>query len=173
MVPGTPQVITADINGMVKIWDIRNFLCVQTLNVNCDELNTFTVTTNPKKRIITGARNLQFYEYDEPKDQYLANEKGCLRVLYNHVMFAFVTLHPDCIKIWDARNGKLMNMYRDISNADLTACCLDERQRKMIVGDSEGKIYCVNIRNGVEMKRFESHDEQITDLVYFVSGKDL
>jgi len=94
-------------------------------------------------------------------------------VLFNEVMFVFITLHPDCVKIWDARNGKLMNMYRDISNADLTSCCLDERERKMIVGDSEGKIYCVNIRNGVEMKKFESHDEQITDLVYFVSGKDV
>lgn len=44
--PGTPQVITADINGMVKIWDVRNFLCMQTINVPTEELNSFVVTSN-------------------------------------------------------------------------------------------------------------------------------
>jgi len=170
--PGTPQVITADISGMVKIWDIRNFLCVQTFNVPCDELNAFTIT-HPKKRIIAGARHLNFYEYDEPKDQNLADEKICLRVLYNDVMFIFITLHPDCVKLWEAKSGKLLTIHREISKAELSACCLDERQRKLIVGDVEGRIYCINVKNGARMKKFEKHkQEQITDLVYWVSGKN-
>lgn len=31
--PDTPQIITADISGMIKVWDVRTFLCMQTFNV--------------------------------------------------------------------------------------------------------------------------------------------
>lgn len=34
--PDTPQIVTADIAGMVKVWDVRNFLCMQTFNVPAD-----------------------------------------------------------------------------------------------------------------------------------------
>ena len=39
--PDTPQIITADTSGMVKVWDVRNFLCVQTFNAPLDELAAF------------------------------------------------------------------------------------------------------------------------------------
>ena len=92
---------------MVKIWDVRNFLCMQTINVPTDELNSFVVTSNQKKRIIFGARRLHFFEYDEPKDQMLTDEKMCMRVLFNDILLCLITLHPDCIKVWDIRTGKL------------------------------------------------------------------
>jgi len=169
--PDSPQVISADISGMVKVWDIRNFMEVQTFNVPCDELNTFC-TTHPKKRIIAGARNLQVYEYDEPKDQFLTDEKLCQKILYNNILFMFITLHPNSIKIWDATNGKLVKTHTEISQAELTACCFDERQRKLIVGDVNGRIYCINVKNGARMKKFEKHSEQITDLGYWVAERN-
>ena len=168
--PDSPQVISADISGMVKVWDIRNFMEVQTFNVPCDELNTFCMTY-PKKKIIVGARNLQIYEYDEPKDQYLTDEKSCQKILYNDVMFMFVTLHPTSVKIWDATNGKLLKTHTDISQVELSACCFDERQRKLIVGDVSGRIYCINVQNGAPMKKFAKHSEQITDLTYWVAER--
>ena len=42
---------------MVKIWDVRNFMCMQTFNVPNEELNSFTLSY-PKKCIITGARSI-------------------------------------------------------------------------------------------------------------------
>jgi WD40 repeat protein len=134
---GTNQIVTADISGMVKVWDVRNFLCMQTFNVPVEELNAFTLTF-PKKRIVTGARNLLFYDYDEPKDQLLTDEKVCMKVIYNDILLSFITLHPDSVKIWDARNGKLVSVHRELSGADLTSCCLDSRERKLFVADAEG-----------------------------------
>ena len=96
--PNSPQIITADISGMVKIWDVRKFLCMQTFNVPMDELNSFCLTY-PKKRILAAGKHLAFFEYDEPKDQYLTDEKMCLKVLYDKVLFCFITLHPDSIKV--------------------------------------------------------------------------
>jgi WD40 repeat protein len=77
--PDTPQIITADTSGMVKIWDVRNFLCIQTFNSPTDELAAFALTYSTsgsqsmKKRIICGGKKLNYFEYDEPKDQLLTD----------------------------------------------------------------------------------------------------
>ena len=112
---------------MMKVWDMRNFMCMQTFNVLVEELNCFSLTY-PKKRIVTGTKHLLFYDYDEPKDQYLTDEKMCLKVLYNEILHVFLTLHPDSVKVWDARNGKLTSVYRYLSgDTELTTCVLDNR----------------------------------------------
>jgi hypothetical protein len=56
-----------------------------------------------------------FYEYDEPKDHNLTDEKMCLKVLYNNVMMCFITLHSESIKVWSLKTGKLISVYRDLS----------------------------------------------------------
>ena len=68
--PDSPQIITADTSGMVKIWDVRNFLCVQTFNAPLSELSSFCLTYSSiggqsmKKRIICGGKRLHYFEYD-------------------------------------------------------------------------------------------------------------
>jgi len=138
------------------------FKDVQTLNVNLNEINCLAVT-QPPKRIIAGGKRLVFYDYDEPTDHHLADEQACLCVLYNPVFYTFITAHPKCVKIWDASNGTLQNVYRDISTKDITCICLDERKRKLFVGDQRGRIYCINVKNGVEMKRFKKPKEENVD----------
>jgi len=61
-------------------------------------------------------------------------------------------MHSDSLKVWDARDGKLISVYRGLSNGELTAMRLDNRERKLFVGDSEGQIFTVNIKNGAKMK---------------------
>ena len=169
--PDSPQVVTADISGMVKIWDVRNFENKQSFTCTMEELNAFAITyKSTKKRICVGTRNLNFYEYDEPKDQLLTDEKMCLKVLYNKVMLCLITLHPDSVKVWDAKSGKLISVHRELSKSELTTCILDNRQRKLFVGDAEGRIFTVNIKNGAKMKKFERHHKMITDLLYWASA---
>jgi hypothetical protein len=95
----------------------------------------------------------------------------CLRVLYNNVLLCLITLHPDCIKVWDIRTGKLQSVYRELSTTELTACVLDTRKRKLFVGDAEGNIFTVNIKNGAKMKKFEKHSRMITDIIHWTSKK--
>lgn len=65
--------------------------------------------------------------------------------------------------------------------------CLDKRFRKLYVGDQRGRAYCLDVKNGVEKKRFrkphdnraaqellrkkgqeeEQQDQDITSLVYW------
>ena len=134
-VKATHTVVSADITGMVRVWDMRTYTTIQTLNCSLSEINALTVTKTTPKRIIVGGRSLVFYDYDEPVDDEVADLDACLCVLYNSIFYTFITAHPKCVKIWDASNGCLQNVYRDISTKDITCICLDERMRKLFVGD--------------------------------------
>ena len=47
---------------------------------------------------------------------------------------------------------------------------LDYRQRKLFVGDLDGNIFTVNIKNGVRMKSFEKHDTMVTGLCHWTTN---
>jgi hypothetical protein len=46
-----------------------------------------------------------------------------------------------------------------LSHKDITCICLDERKRKLFVGDSRGRIFSINIKNGAKMKKFKKGDK--------------
>ena len=190
-VRNTQTIVSADISGVIRVWDMRTYSTTQTLNCSLNEVNALAVTA-PPKRIIVGGRSLVFYDYDEPVDHHLADKDACLCVLYNSEFYTFITAHPTCIKIWDATNGCLQNVFRDISHADITCICLDDRQRKLFVGDQRGRAYCLDVKNGVEKKRFrkptdnknaraqasrdrtlgDAQDQDISSLIFWGSQKN-
>lgn len=46
---------------------------------------------------------------------------------------------------------------------------LDYRQRKLFVGDLDGNIFTVNIKNGVRMKSFQKHETMVTGLCHWTN----
>ena len=46
---------------------------------------------------------------------------------------------------------------------------LDNRERKLFVGDSGGEVFTVNIRNGARMKDFQKHEAAVTGLAFWSS----
>ena len=168
--PNTPQIISADISGMFRVWDIRTFTIVQTFNCPLNEINCFALTWDPK-RIIAGGRRLVFYDYDEPTDHHLADDQLGICVLYNPVFYTFITAHPKCIKVWDATNGKLVSVFRELTSQDITCISLDQRKRKLFVGDAKGRVFCINIKNGARMKKFKRHKGDVSCLYYWGEDK--
>lgn len=171
-VPKTYQLITADMSGMFKVWDVRTFTCIQNFNTSKNDLNCFEVSY-PEKKIIAGFRKLQFFQYDEPKDQNLADEGICICALYNSVFYNFITIHPKTIKVWNAIDGRLVHVFRDLSKGDLTCAAVDSRQRKLYLGDSLGNVVSVNIKNGARIKKFLKHSDEVTSLLYWEKNKFL
>lgn len=163
---GTHQIISADISGMFRVWDVRTFTTIQTFNCPLNEINCYALTW-PPKRIVAGGRRLVFYDYDEPTDHHLADDQHCLCVLYNPVFYTFITAHPKCIKVWDACTGKLQSVFRELSTKDITCMCLDKRNRKLFVGNCVGKVFSINIKNGAHMKKFEEHAGDVSSLYYW------
>lgn len=163
-VPLTYQVITADISGMFRVWDIRTFTSVQIFNVPTPELNCFDVSF-PEKRIITGSKYMYIFKYDEPQDHHLADEGHTISTIYNSLFQNFITVHPKTVKIWSAVTGQLQHVFRDVIKGDICAAAMDARQRKLYIGDSQGRIRSINVKNGAKIKKFVKHSEEITGLI--------
>ena len=62
-----------------------------------------------------------------------------------------------------------MSVYRGLSTHELTYMILDNRERKLFVGDSGGEVFTVNIRNGARMKDFQKHEAAVTGLAFWSS----
>lgn len=92
--------------------------------MNANELLCFEVTS-PDKRIIAGSKSLHMFKYDEPRDQHLADESHSICCIYNSLFHSIISVHPKCVKIWDACTGGLKNIFRDLSKGDITCAKLD------------------------------------------------
>ena len=85
----------------------------------------------------------------------------------------FITAHAKCVKVWDANNGELSCVFRDLSSHEITAICMDSRERKLFVGDSKGKVIAINIKNGAKMKKFTKHKADTSAFCYWPQKKRL
>jgi len=174
--PGTYQIITGDVSGIFKVWDSRTMSLVQTFTIPTavnKKANGFCVTNPQKKRIIIGADKVYFFDYEESQEGNLADSKLCIAVLHNEVFNVFVTAHLDCVKIWDANTGALKQVFRELTEAEVSFVCFDSRKRKLFIGDVEGRIILINILNGVQMKYFSKHKNYISAMAYYDFGKKL
>ena len=171
---GTNQIITGDVSGIFKVWDNRDLSLVQTFSIPNNgnkKANTFCTTSLSKKKIIVGSDKVYFFDYEESQEGNLADSKVCICVLYNEVFNIFVTAHIDCIKICDAEKGQLKQVFRDITNAEISCVKFDHRKRKLFIGDVEGHVLLINILNGVQMKYFNKHKDYISSMAYYSEGK--
>ncbi|CAG9329654.1 unnamed protein product [Blepharisma stoltei] len=171
-IPNSHQLITADISGMFKVWDIRTFNCMQSFNAPVAELNCFTVSF-PEKKIIAGSKKVLQYAYEEPKDQNKVDETIAICCYYNPQYHTFITAHSGCVKVWNAATGRLSRVFRDLTPGDITALIMDDKYRKMYIGDSQGHVYTFKIKNGARIKEFKQHTGEVTNLLFWPEYKYL
>ncbi|KAG9407339.1 hypothetical protein AC1031_002067 [Aphanomyces cochlioides] len=175
IIPDTPQIITADIDGVFKVWDIRNFACMQTFsaeNANMSDIKAF-VSVSSQKRLVAGGKRMTIFDYEKLRNPKLTDDFPVFAALFNPISLTFITAAGTDIKIWDANLGRLIRIYKGLSSTDLTALCLDTRCRKFIVGDHEGNIKVYDYLNGVCMKSFayaelngRAHSAEVSKLLY-------
>lgn len=171
-VPKTSQVVTGDISGLFKIWDIRTFSTIQSFSVGAKELNCFELTF-PDKKIVAGSKKVIVYQYDEPQDQHLVDEGHAIFSFYNSLFNTFITVHAKTLKVWKGESGKIQHVFRDVIKGDISSAFLDKYQRKIYIGDSTGRIRSVNIKNGAKIKKFSRHKEEITELLHWAENRTL
>ncbi len=149
---------------------VQTFSTPSSLNKK-PQANTFVTTTAYKKKVIIGSDKVYFYDYEESREGNLSDSKSCINVIYNDVFNTFVSAHIDSVKIWDATTGSLKNVFRDIAESEISCIVFDERKRKLFIGDVEGKLYLINILNGVQMKYFSKHKDYISSMTCYAYGK--
>ena len=91
---------------------------------------------------------------------------------YNPKLMSFITVTAEAVQMWDSK-GHLTQTFRDLSEKGITTICLDDRERKFILGDFDGEIKVYDYLSGVYMKKCNyrefhdrAHNGEISKLHY-------
>ena len=183
--PIDDELISLDIVGNIKIWDINNFYNFQSINVNesyhnrklqqdINNLKKKKISSNLKmifltksKKILTyGDKNIIF-EADSAQNPDLVDDQLILGCYYNNLSYEFIVICLKKIKIWNAFNGKVVKIYDNLmNNNEITSYITDISLKRIYLGDNYGKIKNFNMNNGTFIKDFQSHFSEIIGLLY-------
>lgn len=171
VVPDTPQIVTGDHDGYLRLWDIRNFRCVQKWRPASQEMTCFEVIPQYRK-VVVGGKKMHFFESEKTVDSTVTDSQLVTCALYNDVAMSFLTVSDKTIKIWSAVTGRVSKIYHDVSNSEITTCAFDTRRRKVIFGNSDGEIRVLNFNNGVIMKEIQGHSRDVSGVCYCCCDAD-
>eukprot|EP00002_Diphylleia_rotans_P015790 TRINITY_DN3058_c0_g1_i1.p1 TRINITY_DN3058_c0_g1~~TRINITY_DN3058_c0_g1_i1.p1 ORF type:complete len:1082 (+),score=178.40 TRINITY_DN3058_c0_g1_i1:71-3316(+) len=150
---GAPELISADISGCVKIWDVRRFGCVQTLTVRCnteEEMEQVRIGSmcfdEGREQIITVGHRLQIWRPEMDRSNDITANQGITTISYldYQAYKNFVIASGDEISIWNANQGTLEHTFKcpfEVSKVLVL-------ERKVFVGMINGQMDVYNISTG-------------------------
>ncbi len=179
------ELVSIDILGNIKLWDINSFYNFQTINLNesytdkkvQQDINNSKkkkISSNLKmifltkiKKILTYGDKLMVLESDTALNPNLADDQLILGCYYNPRFYEFVTICLKKIKIWNAFNGKVSKVYDNLmENNEITCYITDSSLKRIYIGDNLGKIKNFNMNTGSYIKDFKPHDLEILQLIH-------
>ena len=101
-----------------------------------------------------------------------------LTVVFTPVLCLIMTASAKAVTFFDAKTGGIHGTYDNSAicgSPEILICSavLDDRERKFIVGHSNGQITVHNILNGATMKLIDPHQDQVSGMVYSKEAKSL
>jgi hypothetical protein len=170
--------ISLGTDKVVRIWDIRTYICIQTIfDKVCyrpeDRLTSlwFDKYTN---NILLGSRKINLWFF-KTQEEIKTSHEFPVAFAYNNVEFESVVSADDggFIAVWDLEDGKLMSKFGGAHGGKnkITAGCFDSTQRRLISAGADGTCKMWNFSNGqclTELKSKETGkrvDTEVTALV--------
>lgn len=163
-VPDSPHVVTVDNGGNARVWDIRNYACLQTILVEDHEgarvsdLRQILWLPRHQRLAFCAARGVFFYESvkaDEAERPWAADSLPPTLVLHNDDAGVFLSCHGHNVKVWAESDGALRDVFVDASPHEISAAAFNRGPKKrLILGDVRGCVTVVNAHNGAQLKRF-------------------
>ena len=182
------ELISIDIIGNIKIWDLNNNYNFQTININ--EAMHYTKKTgnnhfdlqtkissnqkmiylNKVNKIFTYGEKLMIFGKESYYFPDLCDSQSVLGCFYNQRLFLLYTICLKKVKLWNIFNGRLFRVYEEFlanSNVEIVCFCTDEMINRLYIGDNFGRIVCLNLNYGNIIKNFISHKKEVISLHYF------
>ena len=164
--------ITCDKKGMINVWNIKDYSCMQTFHVsNVNHVTSMRVV--PKhRRLIIGSRVFKVFEYKKPFNQETSDDNPILCALFSAIRFEFYIAGERSINVWNAKSGKPTRCFKNCFESDITCMALDKEHRKLIIGSHLGKIKVFDLLSGVMINNLEGHSEENGEISFIGYGDE-
>ncbi|CAG9335338.1 unnamed protein product [Blepharisma stoltei] len=171
VINGTPLAVTADDTGFIKVWDLRNLKCLQTLNQERMEISKIIPAAGEQFFCAVGCR-VYWFEY-ESFIQTNANginnkEIEPTALIYSRQDKELLLSTKSDLRVFDIYTGKQSRIIADVTDAASEVCqmTLTHLGMRVIISNQKGETREIQHANGVTMNAVTMHKEEIICLNY-------
>jgi WD40 repeat protein len=128
-IPNTIKVITADVDGIFKLWDLKHNVCLQTFTREFLRDHVTFAYIPSEKRLCCGLKALRYFEQASKTHVYsVADSIPAAMACFNKSSCSFITSHGRNLNIWNAIDGQLLRVFKDITAHEISYICIDSRE---------------------------------------------
>ena len=135
---GAPDALSAD-DPRSEVCKPRKVFCIQCLPTECggSERNALLVVGGDKLRVLAFTQEVPLL-------------LPLVGTFFAEPTMSIVTVTASDVIVWDALTGRPLRVHSarallGRTTAEISAACLDDRQRKLFIGDNGGHIKCFNL----------------------------
>ena len=165
--------ITCDTKGVINVWNIKDYSCMQTFNVaGVNQVTSMRVV--PKhRRLIVGSRVFKVFEYKQPFNPKTSDDNQIHCALFSDIRFEFYLAGANCVAVWNARTGQPVRVMKNCFETEITCMALDKDHRKLILGSSRGEIKVFDLLSGVHIRPYlESHSDENAEISFIAYANE-
>eukprot|EP00741_Cyanophora_paradoxa_P004058 tig00000760_g3942.t1 len=151
------EVITLDVDNVVKVWDMRTWKCVQTIDdglYEADQRISTILYDDASGSLVTAYRMLTVWPSTLPgktRTKNRSHEDAVVACLFNPTFNLVITMDQAEVRVWNLPHGDPAFSF-DCPSEDITAGTLDIDQRRLITGHASGAVRVYNFSTGELLK---------------------
>ena len=159
LIPQLNCFITADSDGMVCVWSVLDYSCIQSFHVqNVSQLTCLCAVPKHRRLICGGSRQMKIYQYQKPFMHEFSDDNPITAAIFSDKRLEIYIASEKSIKVWDATCGKPIRSFDNILTSDITCLELDAAHRKLIAGSHTGQVKVIDLISGCETLTLDQHN---------------
>ena len=165
----TPILVSADDNGILKLWDIRSFKCVQTVDVGSKTIITKILDIGNMGKICFLGSRVNFLDFDDENNEKKEVQENLypIKAEYNYLQDELVICTRKDLRFLDLESGRIKKIYKGLlrkSDDEITIFKSVEQNKKFIIGDHRGGLMMFLYNTGEKCGNLQGHVNEITTL---------
>eukprot|EP01065_Artemidia_motanka_P020550 TRINITY_DN24609_c0_g1_i1.p1 TRINITY_DN24609_c0_g1~~TRINITY_DN24609_c0_g1_i1.p1 ORF type:complete len:1398 (+),score=403.40 TRINITY_DN24609_c0_g1_i1:43-4194(+) len=167
-VVGSPQVVSVDTRGMVKLWDVRTFCCVQTLTPWRSHQETWGwdrathsacwvpgQSGETARLMVCGVGPLLVYgTTKDVANSVRVDEEPVCAIAYHAAGDTLVTAAGNGVRLWTLSTGEIIAAHPNVVAHEISAVCVDSKGRAVTFGTIKGKVSSLDLNTGAPLHDF-------------------
>eukprot|EP00792_Barthelona_sp_PAP020_P007165 TRINITY_DN3118_c0_g1_i3.p1 TRINITY_DN3118_c0_g1~~TRINITY_DN3118_c0_g1_i3.p1 ORF type:complete len:1111 (+),score=260.98 TRINITY_DN3118_c0_g1_i3:2174-5506(+) len=160
-------IASLDVEGTVKLWDLKNSTCIQSLTCGTREtlpMVSIVATSQDFDFAVASSRSIHLFSKEMTIDPSHTSQSPICSVIFLEAVLYFITLSKNQFTVWNAVDGRLLRTYTH--DCDLVCACKGYRGKCVIVGDINGNVFSINTQNFKITVRTEQLCGEIIGVAY-------
>ena len=173
------QLISLGVDKVVKIWDVRNYRCIQTIVDKTSyhpDNNLTSIHYDPHVYgLLLTSRKINIWPFKAQEDMQTSHDSAVSSAKFNRNFNSVISVDDESnVYVWDIEDGKLIFKYPDAHGKNrITAMAFDASMRRLITGGHDGSIKMWNFSNGHCLRDFlyDCEPKEISAIAYVPDAK--